>query len=158
MKETNKSIILTQEGYEKLKEEIHHLKVVERRVVAEKIKVARAQGDLSENAEYDFAKDEQKDIEARILEIDYLLENASVISTGVNSNVISLGSTVKLLDLEFDEEATFCIVGSIETNPASGKISNESPLGLALLEKKAGETISYMSPAGIIKYKILSIN
>ncbi len=154
----SKEIILTKEGYEKLEQEIHTLKVVTRKEVAQRIKEARAQGDLSENAEYDFAKDEQKDMEARILEIEHLLLNATIIDDAhIDKNVVALGRTVKLYDYDFDEEVTYYLVGSVEADISASKISNESPLGKALIGNKKGSDIEFMSPAGLIKYKILDV-
>ena len=128
------------------------------REVAEKIKEAREQGDLSENAEYDAAKDEQRDIEARIVDLEKLLKNAEVVvEDEIDLDKISIGCQVKVLDVEEDEEMEFKIVGSTEANSLDGKISNESPVGRALLGKKAGETVDVETQAGVIQYKILDI-
>ena len=153
-----KEVILTLEGLKNLEDELQDLKVNRRREVAEKIKEARSQGDLSENAEYDAAKEEQSEIEKRILDIEEKLRNAKVIDKNdINKNEISLGSKVKLLDIEFNEELNYVIVGSTESDPANGRISNESPLGNALIGHSAGDIIDVDSPSGIIKYKVLEI-
>lgn len=154
-----KKNILTYEGLKALEDELHDLKVNRRREVAEKIKEAREQGDLSENAEYDAAKEEQRDIELRIEEIDKILKNAEVVvDEDVDSSVINVGCTVKIKDLEFDEEMEYKIVGSTEANSLHGKISNESPVGKALLGAQKGETVEVETPAGMIKYKILDFH
>ena len=153
-----KKNLLTYAGLKKLEEELHDLKVVKRKEVAEKIKEAREQGDLSENAEYDAAKDEQRDIEARIEEIEKILKNAEVVvEDEVDLDKISVGCKVKVHDFEFEEDIELKIVGSTEANSLEGKISNESPVGRALLGKKAGETVDVETQAGIIQYKILDI-
>ena len=153
-----KKTILTYAGLKKLEDELHDLKVNKRREIAGKIKEAREQGDLSENAEYDAAKDEQRDIEARIEEIEKILKNAEVVvEDEVDSDKINIGCKVDVLDLEYDEEIEFQIVGSTEANSLDGKISNESPVGRALLGKKAGETVDVETQAGVIQYKILDI-
>ncbi len=155
MAETKKNI-LTYEGLKALEEELHDLKVNRRREVAQKIKEAREQGDLSENAEYDAAKEEQRDIELRIEEIDKILKNAEVVDDDdVDSNVINVGCTVKIKDLEFKEEMEYKIVGSTEANSLKGKISNESPVGKALIGAQKGDTVEVETPAGVIQYKIL---
>ena len=154
----DKKNILTYQGLQKLEEELQNLKVVRRKEVAQKIKEAREQGDLSENAEYDAAKDEQRDIEARIEDIEKILKNAEVVvEEEVELDKISIGCQVKVLDVEEDEEMEFKIVGSTEANSLDGKISNESPVGRALLGKKAGETVDVETQAGVIQYKILDI-
>ena len=155
MAETKKNI-LTYEGLKALEDELHDLKVNRRREVAQKIKEAREQGDLSENAEYDAAKEEQRDIELRIEEIDKILKNAEVVDDDdVDSNVINVGCTVKIKDLEFKEEMEYKIVGSTEANSLKGKISNESPVGKALIGAQKGDTVEVKTPAGMIKYKIV---
>ena len=155
MAETKKNI-LTYEGLKALEDELHELKVNRRREVAQKIKEAREQGDLSENAEYDAAKEEQRDIELRIEEIDKILKNAEVVDDDdVDSNVINVGCTVKIKDLEFKEEMEYKIVGSTEANSLKGKISNESPVGKALIGAQKGDTVEVETPAGMIKYKIV---
>ena len=153
-----KKNIMTYAGLKKLEDELQDLKVVKRQEVAEKIREAREQGDLSENAEYDAAKDEQRDIEARIEELEKILKNAEVIDEeDVARDVVSVGSRVKILDLEFDDEMEYSIVGSTEANSLKGFISNESPLGAALIGKKKGDMAEVESPAGPIQYKIIDI-
>ena len=153
-----KKNILTYEGLKKLEEELQDLKVNKRKEVAEKIKEAREQGDLSENAEYDAAKDEQRDIEARIEEIDKILRNAEVVvEEDVDVNKINIGCKVRLLDLEYEDELEYKIVGSTEANSLKGRISNESPVGKALMGSKVGDTISVETQAGPIQYKVLGI-
>ena len=153
-----KKNILTYAGLKRLEDKLHELKVVKRKEVAEKIKEAREQGDLSENAEYDAAKDEQRDIEARIEEIEKILKNAEVVvEDEVDFKKISVGCKVRVLDMEYDEEIDFQIVGSTETNSLQGKISNESPVGKALIGSKKGETVEIELPIGIMQYKVLNI-
>lgn len=154
----NKKNILTYEGLKKLEDELEHLKVVKRKEVSQKIKEAREQGDLSENAEYDAAKDEQRDIEARIEEIEKILKNAEVVvEEEVDLEKISIGCKVRILDCEFDEELEYKIVGSTEANSLKGKISNESPVGRALLGKKVGDQITVETQMGELSYKVLEI-
>ena len=153
-----KEVVVTREGYNKLEQELENLRTVKRKEVADKIKVARGYGDLSENAEYDAAKDEQRDIEARIEQIEKILKNAEVVvEEDVDLDKVSIGCTVKVLDEEFDEELEFKIVGSSEANSLQGKISNESPVGKALIGKKTGDEISVETQAGEMKYQILGI-
>lgn len=153
-----KKNILTYGGLKKLEDELHDLKVVKRKEVAGKIKEAREQGDLSENAEYDAAKDEQRDIEARIEEIEKILKNAEVVvEDEVDLNKISIGCKVKVHDFEYEEDIEFKIVGSTEANSLEGKISNESPVGKALIGAKIGEMVSVEMPAGVMQYKVLEI-
>ena len=153
-----KKNILTYEGLTKLEKELHDLKVVRRKEVAAKIKEAREQGDLSENAEYDAAKDEQRDIETRIEDIENILKNAEVVDEDeVDLTTIGIGCKVTILDKEMKEEMTFKIVGSTEANSLQGKISNESPVGQALIGHKKGETVSVDTQVGVLKYKIVSI-
>ena len=154
-----KKNLLTYAGLKKLEDELHDLKVVKRKEVAEKIKEAREQGDLSENAEYDAAKDEQRDIEARIEELEKILKNAEVVvEEEADLDKVSIGCSVKILDCEFEEELEYKIVGSTEANSLKGKISNESPVGKALLGKKVGDTVTVETPAGEFSYKVLSIH
>lgn len=154
-----KKNLLTYAGLKALEDELHDLKVVKRKEVADKIKEAREQGDLSENAEYDAAKDEQRDIEARIEEIEKILKNAEVVvEDEVDLDKISVGCSVKLYDEEFDEEVSYKIVGSSEANSLKGKISNESPVGHALLGHKAGDVVDVETQAGVVRYKVLSIH
>jgi len=153
-----KKVVLTYEGLRKREDELEELKTVKRKEVAEKIKEARGQGDLSENAEYDSAKEEQAEIEARIVFLEKMLRNAEVIDEEELSNeVISVGCTVKLYDIEFDEEVVYTIVGSAEADPMNGRISNESPVGMNLLGHKSGETIAIEAPDGEVKFKIIDI-
>ena len=150
---------LTKKGYDERVARLEELKVVRRKEVAQKLKEAREQGDLSENAEYDAAKDEQRDIEARIEELEKILKNAEVfVEEEADLDKVSIGCQVKILDCEFDEELTYKIVGSTEANSLKGKISNESPVGKALLGKKVGDTVTVTTPAGEFEYKILSIH
>ena len=156
---TAKRTILTYTGLRALENELEELKVVRRKEVAQKIKEAREQGDLSENAEYDAAKDEQRDIEARIEEIEKILKNADVVDEEeVDLDKISVGCTVLLYDEEFEEEVEYKIVGSTEANSLSGKISNESPLGKALLGHGVGDEIVVEAQAGNMEYKVLKID
>ena len=153
-----KKNILTYEGLKKYEEELQDLKVVKRREVAEKIKEAREQGDLSENAEYDAAKDEQRDIEARIEELEKILKNAEVVDEDeVDLERINIGCKVRILDIGYNEECEYKIVGSTEANSLKGKISNESPVGKALIGKKQGDVITVETPAGNFRYKVLEI-
>ena len=155
----SKKNILTYAGLKKLEDELHELKVVKRKEVAGKIKEAREQGDLSENAEYDAAKDEQRDIEARIEEIEKILKNAEVVvEDEVDDGVISVGCKVKVLDMEYDEEMDFQLVGSTEANSLQGKISNESPVGKALIGAKQGQVVDVeLADGEVMQYKVLKI-
>ena len=154
-----KKNILTYEGLKRYEEELHDLKVYKRKEVAQKIKEAREQGDLSENAEYDAAKDEQRDIEARITELENILKNVEVVvEDEVSSDKINIGCTVRILDLEFKEEETYKIVGSTEANSLKGKISNESPVGHALIGSQVGDIVSVESPGGLVQYEVLEIS
>ena len=148
---------MTYEGLKKLEDELQDLKVNRRKEVAQKIKEAREQGDLSENAEYDAAKDEQRDIEARIEEIEKILKNAEVADDEFGAGVINLGSTVTVYDCEFDEEIVFKLVGSTEAKSLENKISNEAPLGKALIGKAAGDEVEVETPSGIMKYKVINV-
>ena len=153
-----KKRLLTYTGLKKLEDELHDLKVNRRKQVADKIKEAREQGDLSENAEYDAAKDEQRDIEARIEEIEKILKNAEVVvEDEVDVGKINVGCTVKVYDEEFEEEIEFMIVGSSEANSLQGKISNESPVGKALIGRSVGDEVAVETQAGTIEYKVLEI-
>ena len=154
-----KKVVLTYEGLKKREEELEELKTVRRKEVAEKIKEARGQGDLSENAEYDAAKEEQGEIEARIALLEKMLRNAEVIEDEeVSSDIISVGSRVKLYDNEFEEEVEYTIVGSAEADPMENKISNESPVGMGLLGHKTGDNVVIETPDGEISFKVLDIN
>lgn len=155
---TNKKHIITYEGLRNLEEELQDLKVNKRREIAQKIKEAREQGDLSENAEYDAAKDEQRDIEARISQIELTLKNAEVVvEDDVDVDSVSIGCKVRILDVEFNEEMEYKIVGSTEAKSLEGRISNESPVGSALLGAKIGDVIDVNTHAGLIQYKVLEI-
>ncbi len=153
-----KEVILTQEGFDKLEEQLNYLKTEKRTEIAERIKIARGFGDLSENAEYDEAKNAQAENEQAIADLEAKIRNAKIIdSKEIDTKTVQVGNLVKLLDLEFDEEVLYTIVGSTEVNLAENKISNESPMGKALIGRKKGETIEVDAPAGIIKFKILAI-
>lgn len=155
---TDKKNILTYAGLKKLEEELQDLKVNKRREVAQKIKEAREQGDLSENAEYDAAKDEQRDIEARIEEIEKILKNAEVVDEDeIDLEKINVGCKVKVLDMDYNDEIEFRIVGSTEADSLQHKISNESPVGKELIGKKKGDIAKVEIPNGIASYKILDI-
>lgn len=155
----DKKNILTYAGLKQLESELQDLKVYKRKEVAQKIKEAREQGDLSENAEYDAAKDEQRDIEARIEELEKILKNAEVVvEDEVDLDKINIGCQVKLLDFEFDEELNFQLVGSTEANSLQGKISNESPLGLVLIGKRVGDVVEVETPTGgTVQYRVIDI-
>ena len=151
-----KKTLLTYTGLKKLEDELENLKVVKRKEVAGKIKEAREQGDLSE---YDAAKDEQRDIEARIEELEKILKNAEVVvEDDVDLDTINIGCTVDVYDKEFEEEIVFQLVGSTEANSLEGKISNESPVGKALIGKKVGDVVAVETQAGVIEYEVLKIN
>lgn len=157
MEEAKKNL-LTYAGLRKLEDELHDLKVVKRKEVAGKIKEAREQGDLSENAEYDAAKDEQRDIEARIEEIEKILKNVEVVAEeDIDDTKINVGCHIKIHDYEYDEDLEFSIVGSTQTNSLEGKISNESPLGRALIGKEVGDIVELEMNEEVTKYKVLEI-
>jgi len=157
-KAAEKKVMLTYEGLKKYQDELQDLKVNRRQDVAQKLKEARAQGDLSENAEYDAAKDEQRDIEARIEEIEKLLKNVEVVDEAeVDLDVISFGCKIKIYDVEFEEELEYKIVGSSEADSLNGKISNESPVGKALIGHKVGDEVTIETQAGDVTYRILDI-
>lgn len=148
---------LTQEGYEKYKAELEKLKTERRAEIAEKIKIARGFGDLSENAEYDEAKNEQATVESRIMELENLLRTAEIVEETSDKEVCHVGSKVKLFDQTFQEEVVYTIVGSAEANPIKGKISNESPVGSAILGRRVGESVEVMTPGGANVFKVLEI-
>ena len=153
-----KKNLLTREGLKKYEDELHELKVIRRKEVAQKIKEAREQGDLSENAEYDAAKDEQRDIETEIAELEAILANCQVIQDNdKNKDVVKMESVVVLHDVEFDEDIEYTIVGSSEADSLNNKISNESPLGAALIGKKKGDTVKVEAPVGEIEYTVVSV-
>jgi transcription elongation factor GreA len=154
----DKKNILTYEGLQKLESEIQDLKVVKRKEVAQKIKEAREQGDLSENAEYDAAKDEQRDIETRIEQIEKILKNAEVVvEEEVDLDKINIGCRVKIMDLEFNDEYEYKLVGSTEANSLKGKISNESPVGKALIGHFVDDIVEVDTQVGLLRYKVLEI-
>jgi len=155
---SEKEVILTQDGLKKLEEELEYLKSVKRREVAERIKIAIGYGDISENSEYEDAKNEQAFIEGRVITLEKMLRNARIINNDeIDTDVVSIGSKVLLQDLEFGETVEYTIVGSAESDPSENKISNESPVGKAILGKKKGSVVEVSVPAGIIQYKIIDI-
>lgn len=154
-----KPIILTPEGFAKLEQELEYLKVSGRKDIAEKIKIARGFGDLSENAEYDAAKDAQAAMEKRIGELEEMLKNAQVVDVDtVSTDVVSILSKVKVYDEDMEEEETYIIVGTTEADPDKNKISDESPIGTALLGKKKGDVVTVETPGGSFELKILEIS
>ena len=154
-----KKVLLTSEGLAKLQDELDNLKNVRRKENTEALKVAKSFGDLSENSEYDEAKNEQAEIEARISEIENMLKNAEIIDEeGVATDVVSIGSKVTVKDLDDGETAEYYLVGSTEADPMKGKISDESPVGAALIGHKIGETVSVEAPMGVIEYEIVNIS
>lgn len=153
-----KQVVLTDEGLKKLEVELETLKTEKRKEIADKIKVALSFGDLSENSEYDEAKNEQAMVEARIVQIEAMLKNVKLIDDDeISTDTVVLGSKVKVLDVEFNEETVYSIVGSTEADPDQNKISDESPVGKALLGHAAGETVQVETPGGMIDFKILEI-
>lgn len=155
----NKQVKLTEDGLKQLEEELEYLKTKKRKEVSEKIKVALGFGDLSENSEYDEAKNEQAQVEARIVSVENMLKNVIVIDESErDTSKVELGATVTIHDIEFDEDITYKIVGSTEADPDEGRLSDESPLGKSLMGKAEGEMIDVDAPAGVIQYKILKIS
>lgn len=153
-----KQIMLTLEGLKKLETKLEHLKTVRRTDVAERIKQAIEFGDISENSEYEDAKNEQAFIEGEIMTLEKMLRNSKIIDEGdIGTDVVSLGCTVKLKDLEFDEDLQYTIVGSAEADPTEFKISNESPVGQAIIGQKVGSVVEVNVPAGVLKYEVLEI-
>lgn len=153
-----KEVLLTQEGYDNLEKEINYLKTEKRGEIAERIKVALGYGDLSENSEYDEAKDAQAENENKIAELELKLKYAKIIDESeIDTKTVQVGNVVKLYDEEFKEEVTYTIVGSTEVDLSQGRISNESPIGAAIMGKKKGATVEVQTPAGVAKYKVLSI-
>lgn len=152
-----KEIVMTYAGLRALEDELEQLKTVKRKEVAEKIKVARGYGDLSENSEYDEAKSEQAKIEARISELEYQLDNVEIVDS-VDKDAVSMGSKLKVKRISDGVELSFEIVGFAQSNPAEGKISDESPIGMALMGKKQGKKVTVEAPIGNLDYEILSIN
>ncbi len=158
MEDTNKEIVLTQEGYDKLEEELELLKTTRRKEVAERLKIAISFGDLSENAEYDEAKKEQASLEERIIKLENITRVATIIDeANVDLNIVTIGSTVIIYDKDFDEEVEYTIVGSAEADPYDGKISNESPVGKALLGSKKGDNIEVVVPDGFTRLEVRDI-
>ena len=154
-----KQNLLTDEGLKSYEQQLEYLKTVKRKEVAEKIKVALSFGDLSENSEYDEAKNDQAILEARITQIEEILQNAKIIDESELSNeLIHIGSKVRLRDCEFDEEAVYQIIGSNEADPFEGKLSDESPVGSALLGHRVGDTVDVDTPDGTIKFIVLEIS
>ncbi|GIP36369.1 transcription elongation factor GreA [Paenibacillus sp. J2TS4] len=155
---SEKEVILTQEGLKRLEEELENLKSVKRREVAERIKIAIGYGDISENSEYEDAKNEQAFIEGRIITLEKMLRNARIINNDeVDTDIVSIGSIVTLKDIEFNDTFEYTIVGTAESDPSQNKISNESPVGKAILGKQKGATVDVNVPAGIIQYQIIDI-
>lgn len=155
---SDKEVILTQDGLKKLEEELDNLKSVKRREVAERIKIAIGYGDISENSEYEDAKNEQAFIEGRIITLEKMLRNARIINNDeIDTDIVSVGSTVIVEDLEFGDKMEYTIVGTAESDPFKNKISNESPVGKAILGKQVGTVVDVNVPAGVIQYKILDI-
>ena len=153
-----KEVILTQEGYDNIEKELEYLRTEKRAEIAERIKIALGFGDLSENSEYDEAKNAQAENEALIVELENKVRYAKIIDESeIDTKTVQVGNTVKLLDMEFNEEVTYTIVGSTEVDLTQNRISNESPMGKALLGAKKTQTVEVQAPAGVIKYKILSI-
>lgn len=155
---SDKEVILTQDGLKKLEDELENLKSVKRREVAERIKVAIGYGDISENSEYEDAKNEQAFIEGQIITLEKMLRNARIINNDdINTDIIGVGNTVLVEDLEFGDTMEYTIVGSAESDPLNNKISNESPVGKAIIGKQKGSVVDVNVPAGVIQYKIVDI-
>jgi transcription elongation factor GreA len=153
-----KEVLITEEGFEKVKNELEYLKVEKRQEVAGRIKVAREFGDISENSEYDEAKKEQAETEARIVKLENIVKYAKIIDKNdIDKDIVSIGSKVVVLAMDFDEEETYAIVGSTEADPYENKISNVSPVGSALIGKKIGDVIEVAVPAGALNYKVVNI-
>ena len=153
-----KEVILTQEGFDKIEQELEYLRTEQRAEIAERIKVALGFGDLSENSEYDEAKNAQAENEAKIAELENKIRYAKIIDEKeIDTKIVQIGNTVTLYDIEFDEEVEYTIVGSTEVDLATNKISNESPIGIALMGAKKGQVVEAQAPVGVIKYKIMSI-
>ncbi len=153
-----KEVLLTKEGFEKLEQELEYLRTTKRAEISERIKVALGFGDLSENSEYDEAKNAQAANESKIAELENKLRYAKIIDESeIDTKTVQVGNTVKVLDMEFNEEESYTIVGSTEVDLSQNKISNESPIGAALMGAKKGQVVEAQAPAGVIKYKIISI-
>ena len=156
--ENEKEVLLTQEGYDNLEKELEYLTTEKRAEIAERIKIALGFGDLSENSEYDEAKNAQAANETKIAELENKLRYAKIIDESeIDTKTVQVGNTVKVLDMEFNEEESYTIVGSTEVDLSQNKISNESPIGVALMGAKKGQVVEAQAPAGVIKYKIISI-
>ena len=156
--DTEKEVLLTQEGYDNLEKELEYLTTEKRAEIAERIKIALGFGDLSENSEYDEAKNAQAANESKIAELENKLRYAKIIDESeIDTKTVQVGNTVKVLDMEFNEEESYTIVGSTEVDLSQNKISNESPIGAALMGAKKGQVVEAQAPAGVIKYKIISI-
>ena len=156
--EDNKEVLLTQEGYEKLEKELEYLRTEKSAEIADRIKVALGFGDLSENSEYDEAKTAQAENEAKIADLENKVRYAKIIDESeIDTKTVQVGNVVKVLDMDFEEEETYTIVGSTEVDLSQNKISNESPIGAALIGAKKNQIVEVKAPAGIIKYKVLSI-
>ena len=154
-----KQIFVSKEGYQKLENELEHLKTVKRKEVAMAIQKARSFGDLSENSEYDEAKNEQAEIESRIAMLEVTLENATVLDDkDINTDKVSVGNTVKIYNIATEQEEEYRIVGSTESDPIEGKISDDCPLGKTLLGQRVGDSINVETPGGIVKYTVISIS
>ncbi|MBA4492964.1 transcription elongation factor GreA [Paenactinomyces guangxiensis] len=159
MSQNKKEVLLTEEGLEKVKNELEHLRTHKRQEVAQRLKEAIAQGDLSENSEYDAAKEEQAFIESRIITLENMIRNAKIInSENQDKNVVHVGSKVTIQELPEGDTETYTIVGSAESDPLLGKISNESPIGAELIGKKVGEEVNVPAPSGTIQFKIVKID
>ena len=156
--DTEKEVLLTQEGYDNLEKELEYLQTEKRAEIAERIKIALGFGDLSENSEYDEAKNAQAANETKIAELENKLRYAKIIDESeIDTKTVQVGNTVKVLDMEFNEEESYTIVGSTEVDLAQNKISNESPIGVALMGAKKGQIVEAQAPAGVMRYKIISI-
>jgi len=156
---SDKKTVLTYSGLKDLQEELRIAKTIKRKEIAQKIKEARSQGDLSENAEYDAAKEEQGKLETRIAHVEKMLLNVTVIDEDeIDKDLVGLGSTVTVLDMEFNEQDKYTIVGSAEADPVAGKISNESPLGAAILGHKIDDVVEFETPSGLVKFKIIALS
>ena len=153
----DKRVMLTEEGYKKLEDQLSYLKSVKRIEISERLKAAIALGDLSENSEYDDAKNEQAFLEGKIIDLEAKIRNSDIIKSDASSNVVQIGNTVVIVDLEFNEEETYTIVGSAEADPDEFKISNESPVGMAIVGHKIGDMVEVHAPAGVLKYQIKEI-
>lgn len=158
MSQNNKEVLLTEEGLEKLKQELEHLKTTKRHEVAQRLKEAIAQGDLSENSEYDAAKEEQAFIESRIITLENMIRNAKIIGSNLDKNVVSVGSKVTIQELPDGDRETYTIVGSAESNPSEFKISNESPIGKELIGRRVDDVVHVATPSGTIQFKIIEID